>query len=182
VISANSNINNGQDKGPATLFWDFENMPIQGGQSPEKWLHILKNYISTCGYNLEKFFAIGNWCRYESTLLKLVEQDVITIDVNDASKQAADAVIIQTMLKETEDPIRSEHTVFLISGDSDFSNTVKLLQSRGRQVFLIHGEYNRTSNKLLEIVDHRTSFNDIFGRKRRSEEQLGGYSTKRRSL
>jgi uncharacterized LabA/DUF88 family protein len=83
------------------------------------------------------------------------------------------------MLDETE---RSEHTLILISGDSDFSDTVKLVQSRGRQVFLIHGGYNRTSNKLLEIVDHRSSFNDIFGRKRRSEEQLGGSSSKRRSL
>lgn len=156
-------------------------MPIRGGQSAEEWLNILTKFISSCGYSLEKFFAIGNWCRYESTLLRLVEH-VIAIDVNDVSKQAADAVIIQAMLEETKEPISSNHTVFLISGDSDFSDTVKLVQSRGRQVFLIHGEYNRTSSKLLDIVDHRSSFNDIFGRKRKSGEQLGGSSSKRRYL
>jgi Cft2 family RNA processing exonuclease len=156
-------------------------MPIRGGQSPEEWIHILTKFITSCGYTLDKFFAIGNWCRYQSTLLRLVEH-VIAIDVNDVSKQAADAVIIQAMLEETEQPIRSEHTLILISGDSDFSDTVKLVQSRGRQVFLIHGEYNRTSNKLLEIVDYRSSFNDIFGRKRKSEAQHGGSSSKRRYI
>ena len=156
-------------------------MPIREGQSPEEWIHILTKFITSCGYTLDKFFAIGNWCRYESKLLRLVEH-VIAIDVNDVNKQAADAVIKQAMLKETEQPIRSEHTLILISGDSDFSDTVKIVQSRGRQVFLIHGEFNRTSNKLLEIVDHRSSFNDIFGRKRRSEDPHGGSSSKRRSL
>lgn len=156
-------------------------MPIRGGQSPEEWIHILTKFITSCGYTLDKFFAIGNWSRYESTLLRLV-QHVIAIDVNDVSKQAADAVIIQAMLEETEQPIRSEHTLILISGDSDFSDTVKLVQSRGRQVFLIHGEYNRTSSKLLDIVDLHSSFNDIFGRKRKSEGPLGGSSSKRRSL
>jgi hypothetical protein len=152
-------------------------MPIRSGQSPEEWIHILTKFITSCGYTLDKFFAIGNWCRYESTLLRLVEH-VIAIDVNDLSKQAADAVIIQAMLEETKEPISSIHTVFLISGDSDFSDTVKLVQSRGRQVFLIHGEYSRTSSKLLDIVDHCSSFNEIFGRKRKCEVQLGPSSSR----
>ena len=133
-------------------------------------------------YTLQNFFAIGNWSRYEPTLLCLA-QHVIIIDVNDINKQAADAVIIQAMMEKMEEPIRCKHTFILISGDSDFSDTVKVAQSRGHQVLLIHGEYYRTSKKLLQIVDHHSSFNELCRRKRRSEEErLGGSCSRRMTL
>jgi len=138
----------------------------------------------SCGYVWEKFFAIGNWCRYECKLLRLVEL-IIAIDVNDSRKQAADTVMIQAIEEETVKNISetSPHTVFIITGDSDFTNTVKSVQSRGYQVFLIHGNLSSTSKKLLETVNMSSSINDVLGnrRKRKSEYELGGSTSRRKS-
>jgi uncharacterized LabA/DUF88 family protein len=158
-------------------------MPIPCEQTPEVWFHTLKDFITSCGYVWEKFFAIGNWRRYESKLLRLVEH-VIAIDVNDSRKQAADMVIIQAIQEETVKNISetSPHTVFIITGDSDFTNTVKSIQSRGYQVFLIHGNHSSTSKKLLEAVNMSSSINDVLGnrRKRKPEDELSGSTSRRK--
>lgn len=156
-------------------------MPIPSEQTPEGWFRTVKDFITSCGYAFEKFFAIGNWCRYESKLLRLVEH-VIAIDVNDNTKQAADKVMIQAIQEETLQLIseNSPHTIFLITGDSDFTHTVKSVQSRGYQVFLIHGNHSSTSRKLLEAVNMSTSINDVLGNRKRKPEDLVGSSSKRK--
>ena len=77
-------------------------------------------------------------------------------------KQAADQAIIKKLEQQTlyksKDPLKE--TIIIISGDSDFIQTIKSIKSKGYKVLLIFSK-NSTSRKLLNSVDEYISVCDL---------------------
>lgn len=105
----------------ATVYWDFENVPIKGGFDARSYIQRLNEFLINSGFLVEQIYAIGNWDRAGSKLFAIADQ-VIGIDVNNFSKQSADKEIIKRIDSQTSKKLMpgEQHTIILISGDSDF--------------------------------------------------------------
>ncbi|KAI8902764.1 hypothetical protein BC833DRAFT_231570 [Globomyces pollinis-pini] len=143
----------------ATVFWDFENINV-GRKDIVHFICSFKLFLQTNGYLLESFNAIGNLS--QAPALRLILEHLALVDVKNQNKQAADDHIISHMEFFTRAITpKEQHTIFLVSGDSDFIPIVKEMKLRGYKVNIVYRSTIAASSKLLNRADQLFKFSEI---------------------
>lgn len=130
----------------ATVFWDFENCPVPRGMRGYQVVRKLKDYI-VVGRKLQlaNIIAIGNTSQLsenckeelESIVYLITDSGVAIQHISSGKPAAADVGILGEIMKFIYFH-RPPHSIFLISGDRDFSKILNFLESVHYHVVLVH--------------------------------------------
>ncbi|KAJ3356542.1 hypothetical protein HDU83_000893 [Entophlyctis luteolus] len=134
----------------ASVFWDHENCAIPKDTRGFVVVRRIKDLLLSRNLTLTNIIAVGDASKMNAqTKLELEESGVVLQNISSGKPSAADIAILNEIMKNIYFH-KPPHSIFLISGDRDFSKTLNFLESVNYSVTLIHS--NRVSDVLRYSV------------------------------
>ncbi|KAI8916375.1 NYN domain-containing protein [Gorgonomyces haynaldii] len=152
---------NVQSKGPAAVFWDYENVCIPKDMNARTVVNMLRNKIEK--YGILRINIIGDLSsKTETEKQDLQFSGCHTIHTPHMRKpEVADKAIIAEILFFTLDH-PPPASIIVISGDADFASVLSRLRDRGYRTVLIYpkatNEKERKGELLLNAASERLSW------------------------
>jgi superfamily I DNA/RNA helicase len=129
------------------VFWDFENCSIPKGLKAHAIVRQITDCILKKDVQLSGIYAIGHTNQLAQGMAEELEESGVSLfNVTSLKDSAADMAIALEIFK-TVHFNKSNHEIYLISGDRDFCKLINFLQSINYRVTLIYAD--STSKVLL---------------------------------
>jgi hypothetical protein len=128
-----------------SVVWDIENCQVKRNRSIADICESLDDLSISHNINIKSIYAIGNSFMFRHGLENELTSKGIIFDNTDCKKANISDVKIASKINEITLKNPPPYTIVLISGDSDFSCTLDLLNTYGYSTILIYSDLAKSS-------------------------------------
>lgn len=143
-----------------SVVWDIENCQVKRGRSVADICESLDDLSIKHNIDIKSIYAIGNSSLFRPGLQDELLSKNIIFDETNCKKANISDVKITSKIHDITLQNPPPYTIVLISGDSDFSDTLDLLRNHGYSTILIYSNLAKIS--FIEKADKAISWSSLF--------------------